>query len=177
MAVAGQSLSLMMQAQRTEARALGRRDQLDAVERTLRSLIERMDPGGVSGAAPAFTGESHAVAFTTTLPMAATGQITRLADVRLTLDSAHRLMVAWTPHLPNLIDPTANRHQSVLLDQLERLDIDYWQPAKKATGGTWSPRWTDRDVPKLIRIRIQLAAGAGRFPDIIAGPGRDRWRP
>jgi general secretion pathway protein J len=175
MALVGQGLSLIMQAERAQARALDRRDQLDSVERTLRSLIERMDPGGVSGAAPAFTGQPHALAFTTSLPPTAAGQLTRLADVRLSLIS-HRLTIAWSPHLPNLIDPGANRHESVLLDETQRLDIDYWRPATDA-GGTWVPSWTDRDVPRLIRIRIRLGGDADDFPAIVAGPGRDRWRP
>jgi prepilin-type N-terminal cleavage/methylation domain-containing protein len=177
LAVFSQGLALTMQAQRSEARALGRRDELDAVERTLRDLIERMDPGGVSGRPPAFTGEAHEVAFTTTLPEASAGQLTRLVDVQLTLDHAHRLLLAWGPHLPNLVDPAANRQQFVLLQGVKRLDLDYWQPAASGTGGAWVQRWTGRDVPKLIRLRIVPEGAVAAFPDIIAGSARHRWQP
>jgi general secretion pathway protein J len=176
-AVVGQGLSLITQGERAQARALGQRDQLDAVERTMRSLIERMDPGGVSGAPPEFTGQPHALAFTTTLPLTAVGQLTRLADVRLTLDHEHRLMIAWSPHLPNLIGPATNQYESVLLDAAQRLDVDYWRTSNNGAGGAWISTWTGRDVPRLIRIRITLNGDEGKFPDIVAGPGRDRWTP
>jgi general secretion pathway protein J len=176
LATMAQGLSLAMEGGRTEARALARRNELEAVERTLRSLMERMDPGGVSGRSPAFTGEAHAVAFTTTLPSTAFGQITRLADVRVALDPRHRLVVSWSPHLPNLINPVSLASQAVLLDGVDRLEIGYWQPGNDVRGGSWLARWTGRDVPRLIRIRIVPQSAGGTFPDIIAGPARDRWR-
>ena len=82
----------------------------------MRALIERMDPGGVSGRAPSFTGQPHAVAFTSTLPAAAAGQITRLADIRLLLDGQHRLLLTWSPHLANLFHAAEAQQSFVLLD-------------------------------------------------------------
>ena len=116
--------------------------------------------------------------FTSTLPIAAAGQITRLVDVTVTSDAAHRLVVSWTPHLPNLIDPEATRGSSVLLNGLERLEFSYWLAAPGAASGVWVSRWTGSVPPRLIRTRIVLDAPPGaHFPDIIAAPGRERWRP
>jgi hypothetical protein len=140
LATLAQGIALAMQAQRTEARALNRRDELDAVERTLRSLIERLDPGGVAARAPLFVGEPRTLRFTSTLPIAAAGQITRLVDVTVTSDAAHRLVVSWAPHLPNLIDPEATHGQSVLLDGIERLEFSYWQAAAGSASGVWVSR-------------------------------------
>jgi general secretion pathway protein J len=177
-ATVAQAVALVMQEQRTQARAVSRRDELDTVERTLRSLIERADPGGVTGRLPLFVGESRALTFTSTLPIASVGQITRLVDVTVTSDTDHRLVVSWAPHLPNLINPDATRGRTVLLDGVERLEFSYWQPVPGVAGGAWLTRWTSLGLPPLIRVRIALRSPAGaNFPDIVVRPERDRWQP
>jgi hypothetical protein len=52
------------------------------------------------------------VAFTAGLPARGGLAVTRLADVRLQLESAHQLTVAWNPHLPNLLDPASGQQES-----------------------------------------------------------------
>jgi hypothetical protein len=117
----------MRQAERHGTPTPGQRGQLDATERTPRSLIERMDPAGVSGEPLAFRGAPHAALYTTELPP---------ADARLQLDSAHRLPLAWGPHLPNLFGPAAGQQAPVRLGAAERLDIDYWRPGTAETAGS-----------------------------------------
>ena len=172
-----QSLSLAMRARESQTRVVARRDEMDAVEHTLRSMIERLDPGGVNGRPGMFSGEARRLSFTSTLPLAASGQITRLVDATVTVDPGRRLILSWTPHLPNLILPDAVRGQSVLLDDVERIEFGYWQPVPGPAGGVWLAHWAGAAPPSLIRIRIVPGAANGRrFPDIVVRPERTRWR-
>ncbi len=176
LASVAEGIRLALRARTEQTHALARRDELDSVERTLRSLLERADPGGVSGRPPLFAGEARTLSFTSTLPVAAAGQITRLVDVTLTDDAAHRLVLSWVPHLPNLIPATAAQQQDVLLEATELVEFGYWKGGSGTAGGTWLVRWAGPGLPPLIRIRIALASGV-HFPDIIIRPERDRWRP
>ena len=59
---------------------IAQRGDLDAVDTTLRGLIESMDPGSATEA-PNIVGLPHAVAFTTTLPAGAADADDRHADI------------------------------------------------------------------------------------------------
>ena len=88
-----------------QMRTLAAQGDLDAADRTLRTLIARMDPGGVSGAPPAFVGTAHSLVFTTRLPEAAEALATLDADVTLEVDDAHQLQLLWLTHFHNRTRP------------------------------------------------------------------------
>lgn len=149
-----------------QARIVDARGNLDAVDRTLRTLVARLDPASVLGGRP------HAMAFTSELPemVAVT---TRQADVLLLVDSRHRLVLRWLSHLhAERFGPLPAPHEEVLANGVDRLDLAYWG-RDEASG--WVQIWNDNDPPALIRIRLIFPAGDPRhWPDIVVATIRDR---
>ncbi len=159
-----------LQALTAQGRLLEERAELDAVDRTLRRLIERMDPGGPNQA-PEIQGGRSALAFTSELPAAAAGAA-RLADVALMLTGG-RLVLRWTPRLNAVrLGPPPAPQEAELLRGVERLEFSYW-PATPAEG--WVNAWTEGSLPELVRIRLVFPRGdRRRWPDIVAAPLRER---
>lgn len=156
-----------------QSRALAARGDLDAAERTLRALVARTDPGGFSRERPTFQGNAHSLLFTTSLPQAASRLPTREADVTLAVDNRRRLALLWQPHYRNRIGSSPPPENVTLLDDVDHLELAYWQDA--ATG--WQVDWAGRDLPKLVRIRVVFTPASRRFaPDIVIRTMRDRWR-
>ena len=150
-----------------QARMIDQNGELDAVDRTLRRLIQQLDPGNATTGST-LAGTARRMVFTSDLPMAAV-TATRRADMILAVDAAHRLMLAWTPHLHVVrIGPPPAPQATELLRGVDRLEIGYWR--RDGVGG-WLNRWPDRELPALIRIRIVFVEGdARRWPDIVAAP-------
>jgi general secretion pathway protein J len=146
---------------------------LDAADRTLRALIERMEPGGVTGRPALFKGTEHSLAFTTSLPGSAGTMLLRDVDVLLALNDTHRLELTVAPHYRDpAAAPVAPGHV-VLLTDVDRVELAYWQDAQSG----WQPEWRGIVVPKLIRIRIVPTKGHARTtPDIVVSPMRNRWQ-
>ena len=159
-----------LQALTAQGRLLDERAELDAVDRTLRRLIERMDPGGPNQA-PRIEGGRGALAFTSELPAAAAGAA-RLADVALVL-TGRRLVLRWTPRVNAVrLGPPPAPQEAELLRGVERLDLAYWRPPP-ASG--WVDAWTEESLPDLVRIRLVFPRGdRRRWPDIVAAPLRER---
>jgi prepilin-type N-terminal cleavage/methylation domain-containing protein len=156
-----------------QKQSLAGRDDLQGTDTLLRGLVARMDPGGASGQPPVIFGSAHNLTFTTTLPQSADALATREADVTLGVDDAHRLRLLWLPHYRNRIGPAPLPKQSVLLGDVDHLDVAYWKDAR--TG--WLPAWTGPALPRLVRIRIAFGEARGRrAPDIVVAPMRNRWR-
>ena len=156
-----------------QMRTLAARGDLDAADRTLRTLIARMDPGGMNGAPPALNGTSHTLAFTTRLPEAADPLVTLDADVMLQVDAGHQLQLLWLAHVRNRIRPPPPPERVTLLPNVDHLEIAYWRNAKAG----WQSEWAGAPVPKLVRIRIVFTGDGGRHgADIVVMPMRDQWR-
>jgi general secretion pathway protein J len=158
-----------------QARTIARRGDLDAIDRTLRGLIEHMDPGSPTEALP-IQGNAASLAFTTELPLAAGALSTRLADVALGVDGAHRLLLRWTPHLHAVrFGPAPPPQQTELLRGVDHLDLSYWRRASRRAAAAWLGAWTEAAPPGLVRIRLVFPEGDARhWPDIVAAPMRDR---
>jgi general secretion pathway protein J len=142
---------------------------IDAVDRTLRRLIEQMDPGTEQDR-PNVVGSTTSFQFTSVLPISA-DLPTRRADVRLLLQD-DKLILRWTPHLhAHRLGPPPTPQTVALLDGVKRLSISYWpQPPR----GAWLSSWSDHDVPALVRIRIEFGDENRHWPDIIAATMRRR---
>lgn len=163
-----------------QARLFAKRGDLDAVDRTLRGLIARMDPGFAIDP-PNIVGQPHGFAFTTTLPRGAPrgapggapGGASE-ADISLTLDHRHDLLLRWTPHLHAVrLAGTPIIHRVTLLHHVASLDFGYWNRA----GGRWLATWNRRTPPALVRITIKFRKiGPGsqrrRWPAIVVAPMR-----
>ncbi len=174
-------------------RLIGEHADLDAVDRALRSLVERMDsgtarnPAAVSGTAAGlvFTSVLPTVAFQAGAPPGSTtggteggAQEGTRADMLLTVDPKHELVLRWTPHLHALrLGPPPLPRTEVLLRGVERLDLSYWAPARRsgagggASAGGWTRAWNDRKLPGLVRLRfVFVPDDRRRWPDIVAAP-------
>jgi general secretion pathway protein J len=154
-----------------QRRLASRNESLDAVDRTLRHLIEHADPG-VEWEPLTLVGTAHSAVFTTELPFSAATLPTRRADVRLMVDSAHRLVLVWTPHLHAIrIGPAPPPVETEMLGPIKQLDIAYW-PAR--TGGGWTSVWQAAILPRLVRLHILFPTGTRQqWPDILVGPIRE----
>jgi general secretion pathway protein J len=136
--------------------------ELEPVDRALRRLIERMDPGD-PGWPPLFEGRAHTLLFATELPQVPAGE----AEVTLGVDREHRLVLHWRSRLAR----PAMQHSTVLLEGVERLDIAYWQPET----ATWLDGWRLHSLPALVRLRVVFPSDDPRhWPDLVSGPMRAR---
>jgi prepilin-type N-terminal cleavage/methylation domain-containing protein len=150
---------------------------LDATDRALRALIVRSAPTRFRDSA-SFIGTERTLSLTTELPTGNAALPTREADVTLSVDALHRLTLSWRPHYHNWIVTPPPPASTVLLDQVDHIDLAYWQPGTPPRGGSWRSDWTARLLPPLVRIRIVFSANAHRrWPDIIASPMREPAEP
>ena len=148
-----------------QERTVAARSELDAVDRTLRTLVERLDPAGPVSGTP------HGVGFTAEVPRTA-ALATRDAELAIGVDGARRLVMRWTPHLhAQRLAPPPAPQEAELLRGLLRLDVAYW----KAGGTEWQDSWTDAQPPALLRFRVLFPPGDPRhWADIVARPMRTR---
>lgn len=153
----------------TEAQARVRNGSgdLDAIDRTLRGLIEQADPGD-DHSGPTLRGTASMVVFTSDLPAAASGT-TRHADVAILVDPAHRLVLRWTPHLhATAFVAPAPPVTTELIRNVQVLQASYW-----ADG--WQSNWDKEGLPSLVRLRVLFPPGDSRhWPDIVIALRRQR---
>lgn len=156
-----------------QARRLAERGDLDATDRALRQLIEHADPGQDTDP-PRFIGGPGRLAFKTELPLAASALQTRRADVLVSVDAAHRLVLRWVPDLhASRLGPPPSPPETELLRGVDHLELAYLRPP--SSGGGWLSTWDDSVLPELVRIRIVFANGDRRhWPDIVAAPMLER---
>ncbi len=152
----------------TQTRIIDERGELDAVDRVVRRLVERMEPGRDREPARV-QGTANSLAFTSELPIAAAA-IARQADVAI-LVSGGRLLLRWTPHSRvQRLGPPPPPAEEELLSGVNRVEFSYWGPA-----GVWTSAWTEQTLPALVRMRVVFPEGdRRRWPDIVAAPLRDR---
>lgn len=185
LAVLGILLATLTQGVRFGLAAFDRQDRmvatgsrLEAVDRTLRRLIEQLDPGTTTDG-DTVVGTHHGLAFRSSLPMSVSAAVPGQpdgsptdgpADLRLSIDHEHRLILDWLPHRHAVpTGPTPPPHVETLLTGLERLDISYYGD------GIWLNEWSQNKPPRLIRIRLVFPDGDPRhWPDLVAAPARDQ---
>lgn len=165
----GEALRIGLHGTETFARAVRMQSDMEPVERALRHMIERMDPG-LYPDPPVVRGSSEAIAFTTELPDPDTG-VTLTADVRLEAASG-RLILWWTPHtrgVPFVAPPPPRR--KVLLEHVAGLSISY---AARGAGTAWLSGWTRQAMPGLVRLRVVPMEGEPTWPPIVVRPAREQ---
>jgi prepilin-type N-terminal cleavage/methylation domain-containing protein len=142
---------------------------MEPVDRALRRMIERMDPG-LYPEPPVVRGSAGMLVFTTELPDPATGG-TLTADVRLEADDG-RLVLWWTRHTRGLpFGAPAPTRREVLLDRVVGLEISY---AANGEGAAWHSSWTRAALPGLVRLLVTLPEGERPWPPIIVRPPREQ---
>ncbi len=155
----------------TQARTLAADGELDAVDRTLRRLIEQMDPGTVRDGV-AMRGGGGQLVFVSELP-AASGLPIRRADIALGVDGARRLVLRATPRPPGKpFGPPAPPIETELLRDVDHVEFAYWP---RTASPQWTSSWNANELPLLVRLRMVFPPGDRRhWPDIIASPRRQR---
>ena len=153
-----------------QGRSIERTAALDAVDRTLRGMIEQIDPGNAHDA-PAILGTAASLEFTSDLPAGAAALPTRRAEMRLLVDRQHRLILRWAPYThAERVGPPATPTDTVLAERVQSIELAYLGRGAAALSG-WHADWGGQDLPGLIRIRLVFEAGSGmQWPDIVAAP-------
>jgi len=142
----------------------------DAVDRTLRRLIENMDPGNDTDPAP-FTASQEGFALIAALPDPAAFGSAQRVEATLAVARDHRLVLRWRPYLHvSRLRPAQPATETELLRNVQRIDVTFWR-----AGGGWTQVWRSPDLPALVRIHLILRPGDPRhWPDIVAAPVLDR---
>lgn len=164
-----QGLRTGLQAWALEGRMGLRSSGLETTDRALRQLIGHALPGEPRSRDPALVGTAHTLSFVATLPEGFGAKATHEADVRLLVTSEHRLELLWRPHYRRWIVPLPPSSAITLLEDVEQFDVAFWQPAPPPQQGHWLSAWTARELPPLVRLRIEFRTGNERhWPDIVA---------
>ena len=164
----GQGIRFGVQTWRAVTRTSAAGDSLDTVDRTLRTLVGRMDPGSAVDL-PRLSATEHSLAFVTTLPDTAATSSNRV-EASLGVDARHRLVLRWRPFQRGRTEPGASYSEIELLDGVAGMDLSYWAAA---TG--WTSDWHSDVLPPLLRIRLGLLRPDRRpWPDIVVAPELDR---
>ncbi|MGD0108788.1 MAG: prepilin-type N-terminal cleavage/methylation domain-containing protein [Rhodopila sp.] len=138
---------------------------LEAVDRSLRSIVENLAPGDEGTRAP-IDGLPDRLSGVTDLRVPGSGLTPVRVEAGLAV-SGRRLVLRWRPyHHWTQIGPSPLPEETELMNGVARLQIEYWQRT-----GFWTSSWHEPDLPLLIRLRVILAgAGAPRWPDIVVAP-------
>ena len=175
LALSGMVLVLLHQGLRTaaalrEARLAVPSGELEPVHRTLRRLIEGMDPDAAD-----FAAGPRALSFATRMTVPEEPGVAQAVNATVLLDDAtHRLVVRWTPraHIVWFGAPPPRREET-LLTGVQSLAFGYWTPDQ--AGGNWRSDWRGEGTPPLIRVRLLFLPGDfRRWPDLVVAPRLDR---
>jgi general secretion pathway protein J len=162
------------EALRHQSSRIGVTAELDAITRTLRTLLGGLPvapaPGNDPNASPrpiAFLGTADRLAFIGDLPTGVGGKARAEATLAVVGD---QLVLAWRPHRHEAEGARPKLVETVLLQNVARLSLAYWGPSPEGTGN-WLAQWGGAALPALIRVRLSFAAGdQRRWPDMIVAP-------
>ncbi len=138
---------------------------LEAVDRSLRSILENLSPGD-DAARPSFDGAADRLTGETSMRVPGSGLTPIRIEAGLAL-SGNRLVLRWRPHHhARMLGTVAPALETELVSGVVRFGIEYWQPS-----GIWVSSWHEPDLPLLIRMRLTFAGpNAPRWPDIVVAP-------
>jgi prepilin-type N-terminal cleavage/methylation domain-containing protein len=161
-----QGVAFGLRATFMQDRVTERQGDLDAVDRALRQLIGRADPG-IFPEPATLRGSANAVTMVTELPAPPGEQRQRVAaTVRA---ERGQLLLRWTPerHVARF-GPAPRPQELVLLSGVSALQLAYF-----GGGSAWAPSWTGDALPALVRIRIVFASPSRHWPPIVTAPRRE----
>jgi general secretion pathway protein J len=146
-----------------QADTVATREELDAVDRTVRQLL--------ANAIIQKSENPDELAFTGDLP-AAVALVTRRADMILHVDAGHRLVLRWMPHLhETALGPPATPTDTPLLNDVERLEVAYWHGEDANGPAGWTDTIEGAALPKIVKLTIVFPNRDRRhWPAIIAEP-------
>jgi general secretion pathway protein J len=165
MAGLSQAVRFGLAAWHTEDRLSDSRGDLEAVDRTLRLIVQNMMPGDDTGR-PAITGTMDTMTGVSRMPIPDTGLAEAPVEVGLAL-SGNRLILRWRPYIrAERLTPLPPPHEATLAGNIARISITYWQPR-----AGWVTGWKQPNLPSLIRLRIDFRGeNPPRWPDFVLAP-------
>jgi general secretion pathway protein J len=164
-----QTVRFGLAAWRQDARMSDGKTDMEAVDRSLREIIENLSPGDEAGQ-PSINGAANTMTGVTQLRVPGSGVTPIRIEAGLAV-SGNRLVLRWRPyhHWEPFVPPKPPQ-EADLIGGVARLQIEYWQPP-----GTWVSSWQQPDLPLLIRLHITFAGdNPPRWPDIVAAPRLSR---
>ena len=165
MAGLSQTVRFGLAAWRTEGRLSDSRTDLDTVDRTLRLIVQNMQPGDDTGR-PSIVGTRDAMTGISRMPTPASGLTEAPVEVGLAL-SGNRLILRWRPYIhAEALAPPAPPREATLVGNVARIALAYWRP-----NGGWVTAWKQPDLPGLVRIRIEFGGEKPpHWPDLVLAP-------
>jgi general secretion pathway protein J len=160
-----QTVRFGLTAWRKEVQLSDGKTDLEAVDRSLRLIVENLAPGD-DPAQPSIDGTNDSLTGVSRLRVPGSGLTSIRIEAGLAV-SGRRLVLRWRPyHHSTPLEPLPKPAETELLGGVARLRIEYW----KATG-VWVSGWHEPNLPLLIRFSvIRTDAHAERWPDIVVAP-------
>lgn len=161
----GQTVRFGLAAWRTEAHQDERKADLEAVDRSLRAIIENLKPG-TNAAQPTVTGSATTLTGVTRLRVPGSGLVPVEIEAGLAL-SGNRLVLRWRPfHHADPLRPPPAPQETELMNGVARVTLGYWQRP-----GVWLAAWKEPDLPLLVRIHLTFTGeNPPRWPDLVVAP-------
>jgi general secretion pathway protein J len=138
---------------------------LEAMDRSVRSIVENLVPAYDSGQPP-IDGSADSLTGLTRLRLPGSGLAPVQVEAALTV-SGRRLVLRWRPyHHWSALEPPPTATETELIGGVARFGIEYWK-----SSGVWVSEWHEPYLPLLIRFHvIHSDAHASQWPDIVVAP-------
>jgi len=140
----------------------------EPVERAVRLMLERMNPG-IYPDPPVVRGSANMLAFTTELPAPASGA-SLAADVRLEI-SGGDLVLWWSSRTAGVPFDQRPPNRMVLLRHIARGDLSY---AARTGPTVWLKAWDKPEMPGAVRLRLALEDEKAPWPALVVSPSREQ---
>jgi general secretion pathway protein J len=154
-----------------QTRRMSEISELDAVARTVRTLLTEIPASSSDGAASAteIKGRQDSIEFVGDLPTGLGN--TRRANITIELRGG-RLVLRWIPRRHEISSaPPPQPTETELLGGVDHIDFAYWSTHAIGQPAAWQVQWERPEIPELIRLRLGFAHGdRRRWPDLIAAP-------
>jgi general secretion pathway protein J len=160
-----QTVRFGLTAWRQDARLSDGKANLDALDRTLRSVVENLAPAE-DAARSSIEGSADTLTGVTSLRLPRSGMTPMRVEAGLAV-SGTRLVLRWRRYRHAVpLAPSPPPAETELISGVTSLGIEYWRPP-----GVWVAKWHEPDLPLLIRFRVTFAgSSAQRWPDIVVAP-------
>lgn len=160
-----QTVRFGLTAWRQNARLSEEKTGLEAVDRSLRTIIENLAPGQ-DPEQPAIVGSPDTMTGLTRLRVPTSGVMPIRIEAGLAV-SGTRLVLRWRPyHHWSSLGPPPPPQETELMSGVAHLRFAYWGPS-----GRWTSTWIQPGLPLLIRLSVTFAGeNPPHWPDMIAAP-------
>jgi general secretion pathway protein J len=178
-----QGVRLGLGAWARQAATVGATSELDAVDRTLRTLLAQT--GGAPPPAPppgtrappaanapatagdSFVGEADTLSCDTVLP-SAVASAGRRARIDLLVGLNQRLMLRWSSLLASAATGQPVTGEATLLTGVRGVGFRYYGSPGQGKPTAWYDRWAGATPPELVRVHLVFAKDdPRRWPDIV----------